>query len=60
MTINHAAYELLQSTFINEINSDAFVLRHKKSGARLLLLSNDDNNKVFNIAFRTPPVDNTG
>ena len=60
MTINHAAYELLQSTFINEINSDAFVLRHKKSGARLLLLSNDDNNKVFNIAFRTPPEDNTG
>lgn len=60
MTVNHAAYELLQSTFINEINSDAFVLRHKKSGARLLLLSNDDNNKVFNIGFRTPPEDNTG
>lgn len=60
MSIAHAAYELLQSTFINEINSDAFVLRHKKSGARLLLLSNDDNNKVFNIGFRTPPEDNTG
>ena len=60
MSIAHAAYELLQSTFINEINSDVFVLRHKKSGARLLLLSNDDNNKVFNIGFRTPPEDNTG
>ncbi len=60
MTINHSAYELIQTTFISEINSDASVLRHKKSGARLMLLSNDDNNKVFNIAFRTPPVDNTG
>ncbi|MBQ4562979.1 MAG: insulinase family protein [Lachnospiraceae bacterium] len=60
MTINHSAYELIQTEFINEINSDVSVLRHKKSGARLMLLSNDDNNKVFNIAFRTPPVDNTG
>ena len=60
MTINHSAYELIQTTFIKEINSDAAILRHKKSGARLMLLSNDDNNKVFNIAFRTPPADNTG
>ncbi len=60
MSVNHAAYELLQSATISEINSEATVLRHKKSGARILLLSNDDNNKVFNIAFRTPPEDNTG
>lgn len=60
MTINHSAYELIQTTFIDEIKCDASVLRHKKSGARLMLLSNDDNNKVFNIAFRTPPADNTG
>lgn len=60
MMITHEAYELLKSTFIDEINSDAYILRHKKSGARIMLLSNDDNNKVFSIGFRTPPEDNTG
>ena len=25
-----------------------------------MLLENDDENKVFNIAFRTPPADSTG
>jgi len=60
MSVTHAAYELLKSTFIDEINSDAYILRHKKSGARIMLISNDDNNKVFSIGFRTPPEDNTG
>ena len=60
MSIAHAAYELLKSTFIDEINSQGYILRHKKSGARIMLLSNDDNNKVFSIGFRTPPEDNTG
>ncbi|MBQ1207141.1 MAG: insulinase family protein [Lachnospiraceae bacterium] len=60
MPVTHAAYELLKSTFIDEINSQGYILRHKKSGARIMLLSNDDNNKVFSIGFRTPPEDNTG
>ena len=35
-------------------------MRHKKTGARVFILENDDNNKVFNIAFRTVPTDSTG
>ncbi|MCR5790396.1 MAG: insulinase family protein, partial [Lachnospiraceae bacterium] len=43
-----------------DVNSRGMLLLHKKSGARVFLLSNDDDNKVFYIGFRTPPVDNTG
>ncbi len=54
------AYELIQKKEAPEIDSVAYLLRHKKSGARVLLLSNEDENKVFSIAFRTPPSDSTG
>ena len=54
------AYELIHSEYIPEVRSMAGLLRHKKTGARLALLSNDDDNKVFNIGFRTPPADSTG
>lgn len=54
------AYEVLESRWVEELNSEAVICRHKKSGARLFLLSNDDNNKVFTIGFRTPPADSTG
>ena len=37
-------YQLLQEKFIKEVNSNAKLLKHIKSGARILLLSNDDNN----------------
>ncbi len=53
-------YTVEQTEFIEEVNSEATVLRHKKSGARLALLENDDNNKVFYIGFRTPVEDSTG
>ena len=42
------------------MNSEGIVLEHRKSGARLFLMSNDDDNKVFSIGFRTPPADSTG
>ena len=45
---------------IDEINSTGRIFRHEKSGARLLQLENDDDNKVFSISFRTPPEDSTG
>ncbi|MCI8566573.1 MAG: insulinase family protein [Lachnospiraceae bacterium] len=54
------AYEVVKDEWIEELNSRALVCRHKKSGARLFLLSNDDKNKVFMIGFRTPPADSTG
>ena len=57
---NVQAYELILCQDIPDVHSTGYLLRHKKSGARVMLLENDDNNKVFNIAFRTPPADSTG
>ena len=54
------AYELLQSGDLTDIKSKGTLLRHKKSGARILLVENDDENKVFTIGFRTTPHDSTG
>ena len=54
------AYEVLQDREITDLNSRGYLLRHKKTGARIALLSNDDENKVFYIGFRTPPTDSTG
>lgn len=53
-------YEVIEQHRIKEIDSEGCLLRHKKTGARVFLISNDDNNKVFNIAFRTVPADSTG
>lgn len=57
---NCSAYQVIQEESIEELKSLGILLRHKKSGARLLVLSNEDNNKVFSIGFRTPPKDSTG
>lgn len=57
---NYHGFTLKQEKNINEINSVARVFEHDKSGARLLKLENDDDNKVFSVTFRTPPEDNTG
>ena len=57
---NLSAYEVKDHRFIEEMNSEGIVLEHRKSGARLFLMSNDDDNKVFSIGFRTPPADSTG
>ena len=54
------AYRFLREKNVKELNSTAYFLEHIKSGARLFLLSNDDENKVFSIGFRTPPSDSTG
>ena len=45
---------------VPELDSDAYVLRHTSSGARLLYLACDDENKAFAIGFKTPPADSTG
>lgn len=54
------AYELLKKEEITDIHSTGYLFKHKKSGARVCVLSNDDENKVFHITFRTPPSDSTG
>ncbi|WP_427050348.1 insulinase family protein [Paenibacillus sp. TC-CSREp1] len=53
-------YKVLQERRIEELQSDAYLLEHEKSGAHIVLLSNSDDNKVFSIGFRTPPEDDTG
>lgn len=54
------SYELIEKREIKDLNSMSYLLRHKKTGARVALLENDDDNKVFYIGFRTPPENSTG
>lgn len=54
------AYQLIKKEEIEELDSVGYLFKHKKTGARVVLLANDDNNKVFNIGFCTPPTDDTG
>ena len=55
-----SAYEYLGHETIGELKSEGYLLEHKKTGARVVLLENDDENKVFYIGFRTPPKESTG
>ncbi|MCR4587703.1 MAG: insulinase family protein [Lachnospiraceae bacterium] len=54
------AYELIQEHFSKDLNGTCMLLKHKKTGARVALVSNEDENKVFYIGFRTPSLDSTG
>lgn len=54
------AYQIVKEKHVKELNSEATILEHRKTGARIFLLSNEDENKVFTIGFRTPPSDSTG
>ncbi len=55
-----SAYEIVEEKDLADIHSRGIVMRHKKSGARISIISNDDENKVFYIGFRTPAEDSTG
>ena len=57
---NYSGYETIEERNIAELNSMGTVLKHKKTGARVILMENDEENKVFYIGFRTPSVDSTG
>lgn len=59
MTTTHG-FELLRDEQISELNTRAKLYRHVKTGAELLSLENDDENKCFGITLRTPPEDSTG
>lgn len=54
------AYEIIEKRWISDLNSEGYILKHKKTGANVTLLLNDDENKVFYIGFRTPTADSTG
>ena len=57
---NLNSYELIKEEELQDIRSNGLLFRHKKTGARVAVIHNDDNNKVFSIGFRTPPQDSTG
>jgi len=59
MNVDHG-FELLKEQKIPEINAKARLFRHTQTGAELLSLENDDENKVFGISFRTPPSSSNG
>ena len=56
----YSGFRLINQEEIKDIKSVGRLFKHEKSGARLLSLFNDDDNKVFSISFRTPPEDSTG
>ena len=53
-------FELVRSEEIKELNTQAKIYRHIPTGAEILSMENDDENKCFGISFRTPPSDSTG
>lgn len=53
-------FTLIRDEQIAELNTRARIYRHVKTGAELLSLENDDENKCFGVTFRTPPADSTG
>jgi hypothetical protein len=60
MDVTHPAYKVLQKEIVTEYGAYCTLYRHKKSGAELLSVAVDDDNKVFGITLRTPPEDSTG
>ena len=61
MTIERlTAYELIKKEQMPELNSVGYFLKHRRTGAKVALIENEDENKVFSIGFRTPPSDSTG
>lgn len=59
-TKSYSGFKIKEVAYIEELQSDAYLMEHEYSGARLLYLGNNDDNKVFSISFRTPPYDDTG
>ena len=55
-----SAYQMIEERPLKDIDSTGYLLKHKKSGARVVYIENKDDNKVFYIGFRTPPKDSTG
>ncbi|KAG2654220.1 hypothetical protein PVAP13_1NG489800 [Panicum virgatum] len=53
-------FEKVSEQIIDECKSTAVLYKHKKTGAEVMSVSNDDENKVFGIVFRTPPKNSTG
>jgi Zn-dependent M16 (insulinase) family peptidase len=58
--LNLSKYTLIKKEILEDLNSVGLLLKHKKSGARVVVITNEDENKVFSIGFKTPPYNDTG
>ncbi|NQX48640.1 insulinase family protein [Paenibacillus tritici] len=56
----YSGFQVIREEYIREIESSVYTMEHQQSGARLLYVQNQDDNKVFSVSFRTPPADSTG
>ncbi|NTW72503.1 MAG: insulinase family protein [Eubacteriaceae bacterium] len=56
----YSGFKLINEKEIKEMESTGRLFEHVKTGAQLYYISNEDDNKVFSISFRTPPADSTG
>lgn len=57
--IYHGFY-FKEKKYISELDAEVYIAKHQKSGARLMYVASKDDNKVFSIAFKTVPEDDTG
>ncbi len=48
-------YTVIQEKKLEELDGTGYLLRHNQTGARIVVISNQDDNKVFQIGFKTPP-----
>ena len=60
MKYKNTGFTIESEEYLDDIKSKAYLLKHDYSGAKLLYLENDDENKVFGIGFRTPPENSKG
>ena len=58
--LNLPEYELIEHRTLVDTKTESYLLKHRKSGARVFVIESEDDNKVFNIGFRTPAPDSTG
>jgi Zn-dependent M16 (insulinase) family peptidase len=56
----YSGFLLNEITDLTEIKAKGYLLSHQKTGLKLFFMETDDDNKVFSIAFKTPPPDSTG
>ena len=53
-------FELVQEADLSDIESRGYLYQHKRTKARVCILKNNDENRVFSICFRTPPEKSNG
>lgn len=53
-------FELIETRELSDIQSIGKLYRHVETGAEVFRIENDDTNKAFTIAFKTPPTSDNG